>query len=319
MEKSNKTSPSQIVALILLIISFCMMAYGVLSLDSMHIFNKGTERDDNYTGDSVDENKQVEISYQDKLKEISNKFNELNSIKEYTKDGTMTIKSTVSGNKLLVKVVSDKEYEFDFNLNGNILEKSSDQSEAFFYTFYGVYVAAAKAVVDGYDETLAMNTINNSYASMTLDTNGIEIYQTAIGGVSFKLDLSKKLNFPDISSRYIMKEDLQKFEEFIGKFGSVNAKVGNLAYYYLHEPKDDQAELILIAEPKELTEISYKSLLTFIEYLYGAEELATFKNNYPQLENKSFSKYQITINPTNSEYNTYYNDNYKVVELIIKK
>lgn len=198
MEKSNKTSLGQIVALVLLIISFCMMAYGVLSLDSMHIFNKGTEEDDNYTGDSVSENKPAEPNYQDKLKEISNKFNELNAIKEYTKDGTMTIKSTTKDNKLIINVVSDKEYELDFNLNGKILEKSSEQSDASFYTLYGVYIATAKAVVDGYDETLAMNTINNSYASMTLDTNGIEMYQTAIGGVSFKLDLSKKINIPNI-------------------------------------------------------------------------------------------------------------------------
>lgn len=321
MENNNKTPLGQIVALIILLISFCMILYGVLSLDSIHIFNNGTERDENYSNDvkKTNENNNNNKSNPEKLKEISNKFNELNSIKDYTKDGTMTIKSTSTDNKILVTVLSDKTYEFDFNLNGNILEKTVGQNDAFFYTFYGAHVATAKAVLDGYDEQTVLNTINDTAQSLSLQTNGIEILPTADNGVSFKIDISKKITLPDNSSRYIMIEDIKEFDELIGKMGTVNAKVGNMAYYYKHEPEDDAQELILIAEPKELTELTYKSLLSFIEYLYGTEEATSFRANFPQITNKTFSKYQITLNPTNEEYNTYYNDNYKVLELIIKK
>ncbi len=123
---------------------------------------------------------------------------------------------------------------------------------------------------------------------------------------------------PNLSDAYITENDLDILDGILEyKSGSANGHVG-MMYYYVNISQINNETTIVVAEKKEFTEKSYQSILSFIKKIYGETELNNFKTQYTKIENKTFGKYKVTLNPQLDDYKTYYDEGYVVVQIIVK-
>ena len=154
--------------------------------------------------------------------------------------------------------------------------------------------------------------------------NSIDITQTPINGLTYNqnennteisLNINTKFDTSSLKTIYFEIQDLQEYETFLKNDGSIQKTKG---YLLLNKRNDKNNSTIIIGEKSQQTDLTYKSILSIIELLYP-NELEEFKKNFPKLENKTFTKYQITLNPTLKEdFKTYGND-YKFTEIKINK
>ena len=158
--------------------------------------------------------------------------------------------------------------------------------------------------------------------------NSIDIDSTIIDGINFvtnennieaSINIDKKIDTSSLKTMYFEVKDYKEYEEFIKNSGFVQTTKGNLIFY---KTGNDLESTIIIGEKDNLTDITYKSILSLIELLYP-DELETFKTSYPELTTISFDKYVITIDPTNNkiidETLVSYKNDYKFIEIKINK
>ena len=93
--------------------------------------------------------------------------------------------------------------------------------------------------------------------------------------------------------------------------------------YYVKYVNSDNKIVISILEPNNITERTYNSLVSFVEFIKGKEEAAIFKENITSLNNINFNNYEIKINPVLLDNElVYYNsipefDLYKITQLFV--
>ncbi|NLL44924.1 MAG: hypothetical protein GX247_04600 [Mollicutes bacterium] len=131
----------------------------------------------------------------------------------------------------------------------------------------------------------------------------------------FRININKKLELLNFDNTYFERDDFVDSIEFIQGDGSVQKSKGNLV---LHKAGYDDETIITIGEKNNLTDNAYKSLLTIIEIIYDEEEKGNFASNFPKLENKSYGRYELVINPELDEfYSVIFNDDYEILQLKI--
>ena len=80
---------------------------------------------------------------------------------------------------------------------------------------------------------------------------------------------------------------------------------------------DEKSTKILVEEKEELTERSYKSILSIIEVLLSPEKAEYFESNYPSFSegDKKFANFKVSINPEDE----LYDKEFQAVLIIVDK
>ena len=154
----------------------------------------------------------------------------------------------------------------------------------------------------------------------TLENEGYEITKSFDGKLIVKIDVSKKIPLPDSSDVYIKVEDLEIFKELIEGDGFASLNKENI---YFNKSGKDGDNTLIVAEKNELTENSYKSILSIIEVMFNSKDVVDyFKNNYPSVSsNKEFTGFKIEVNPTKSDFeeSLFPDDEYKFLRITVNK
>lgn len=261
------------------------------------------------------------------LIDLSNAFNNLDAIKNInnTEGFNMNVSSRVAGNHFIIDITGPTPTTMNYTLNGSILSSTVKNSDELVGNgYYFLYLVEAKATalkedVDNINISLKYLFNRFDYSNFTLAKDGFEILTNQDGSSTLSLDLNKYIPKVDYSSRYITLEELN--QSVLGKYGdktadtySINDFAGDMLFYV----KRDKNEIeIIIAEPKQFTARTSKSIFSFIEFFYGESEKNSFMSKYPALKDDKFDKYTITLNPKDEDLDHLYEDNMKVVKIDI--
>ena len=112
------------------------------------------------------------------------------------------------------------------------------------------------------------------------------------------MDITKKIPLADFSDTYIEVSDLQSLKEYISGEGSAEKRKGNI---WFNKSGYDGEYTLLVAEKGNLTENTYKSVLSILEVMFNNDKVIQyFKSNYPNISSgdKEFNGFSIKVNPT---------------------
>lgn len=236
------------------------------------------------------------------LQQISDKFNNHSTIKEYAKMGA-TWKATTSDNKLIVTAsANESSTTIEFILNDNILSSTVAKDDLLTGSVVTSLVIDCVSQFHGYSENELDSTLQSEkIAEYTLANEGLEMSQSSSGELNVKIDISKKIPLLDLSGEYLEVEDLTMFKEYIAGDGSAERRKGNV---WFNKSGYDGDNTVLVAEKNNLTESSYKSILSIIEVMFDSKDVVDyFKNNYPSISSdKEFTGFKIEINPTKTSW-----------------
>ena len=254
------------------------------------------------SGNSADANEQ--------LVALGEAFQNLDMMKEYLEYDGYKVESSVDGDTLKIAMgMEDYMTESSFTLDGDILTMDGGMTDD--QIFSAITIAIAKAVMDGNDEDLATAALtHNSVLDMTLEDNGLLI---DVDNQIFQMDLSKPMTLMDMSDVYVTLDDLGEFDPDYQSFAGHAGLIG----YSINIDNYGGDSVLTVAEPGELTERAYKSLLTLVEFVYGKDAADDFASKYPEIADASFDNYVVTINPENEE-ESMFGDEYQVLELVVK-
>ena len=111
------------------------------------------------------------------------------------------------------------------------------------------------------------------------------------------MDITKKIPLVDFSNTYIEVSDLQDLKKYISGDGSAEKSKGNI---WFNKSGYDGEYTLLVAEKGNLTENTYKSVLSILEVMFDNDKVIQhFKNNYPNIStgDKEFKGFNIKVNP----------------------
>jgi len=252
-----------------------------------------------------------------KLADLSKAFNNLSAVKQYNTREGYSLSSAVRDNSLVIITKTDTETEIAFELKDDILTRTTTKDDLTSVMMF-IHLETAKAVLDGLDENEAITVLSDSSAStMTIEKNGGAM-TSANDEITLQLALNKKITLIDLKNEYVTTKDLEQYTEILKGTGTFNGHSGHIYYYYnydLNTPEIPAVSTLLIAEPKNFTSLTYNSLLSFIKVIYDDTEANNFKTLYPSIQEGTFGKYTVSINPANESYNSYYNKDYVVLEI----
>ncbi|MBQ7703413.1 MAG: hypothetical protein IJT40_03465 [Firmicutes bacterium] len=254
------------------------------------------------SGNSADANEQ--------LVALGQAFENLDMMKEYLEYDGYKVESSVDGDTLKIAMgMDDYMTESSFTLDGDILTMDGGMTDE--QIFSAIIIALAKAVMDGNDEDLATAALtHNSATEMTLEDNGILI---DVNNGVFQMDLSKPVTLKDMSDVYVTLDDLGEFDPDFQSFAGHAGLIG----YSINIDNYGGDSYLTVAEPGELTESAYKSLLSLVEFVYGKDAADDFAAKYPEIADASFDNYVVTINPEHEE-ESMFGEEYQVLELVVK-
>ena len=237
------------------------------------------------------------------LEQIVNKFNNCSTVKDYASKGSVW-KATNEENKIITSVTTnDKTIEWEYNLEGSILKAEFSGENAFSGLILCETLTDCIGQLNGYSEGELYSTLNSDkIQDYSVENEGFEIKKTSDGTFKVQIDISKKIPLIDVCDSYIEVSDLEGIKNFISGDGSAEKSKGKI---WFNKSGYDGKNTILIAEEGELTENTYKSILSIIEVMFDSSKAADyFKENYPQIltGNKEFDGFKIEVNPTKTEF-----------------
>lgn len=258
------------------------------------------------------------------LSEIVDKFNNSSIVDTYKNAGG-SISATNDINSINVKINADgTTANIELILEGNILfiEIDQEDSSALVKAYVTAHIIDIIGQLHGYQEGELLQTINSDKSqNYTLEKEGYEI-ENISGTNKIKIDIAKKIPLVDFSNTYIEISDLEFLKEYIFGDGSATKSKGDI---YFHKSGYDGQYTLIVAEKNELTENTYKSILSLLEVMFDSKEAVNyFKNNFSNLSvgNKDFKGFKIELNPQKDEWEETLlgSDNtYKFIRLTIDK
>lgn len=234
------------------------------------------------------------------LEQIVEKFNKSSIVDTYKNAGG-NISATNDAGSINITVNTSEETEnVEFLFQGNILSIEIDQEDesAFTKLYVALHVIDIIGQLHGYQESELLRTINSDEAqNYTLEKEGYELENISESKIKIEVDITKKVPLLDFSNTYFEVSDLQKFKEFLYGDGSAENSKGNV---WFNKSGYDGKNTLLVAEKGNLTENTYKSILSILEVMFDDEKVVQyFKNNYPNIStgDKEFSGFSIKVNP----------------------
>lgn len=237
------------------------------------------------------------------LDEIANKFNNCDTVKEYATLGSVW-KATSNGNKLNISVTANSATtNLEYTLSGSILSANFSGDDAFTGLAVTMVLTDCIGQLHGYSDGELFTTLNSDkIASYTVENEGFEAKETSDKNYQIKIDISKKIPLIDVSDVYIEVSDLQDLKSYISGDGSAEKSKGNI---WFNKSGYDGENTLLVAEKENITENTYKSILSIIEVMFNSNKASNyFKSNYSAMSigNKQFKGFKIEINPTKTEW-----------------
>lgn len=238
------------------------------------------------------------------LEQIANAFNNCKTVKEMANSGSGDSFLASSNGKTLTitSVMSNVTTEVQYSLDGNILSTTLAQDNIV-GAMACAYLIDSIGQLQGYEDGELLTTLNSEeIMNYTIDNQGFEIKQLDDGKVSTKVDITKKIPLIDTSNVYIEVSDLQDLKNSISGDGSAEKSKGNI---WFDKSGYDGENILLIAEKDNLTENTYKSILSIVEVMFDSSKASNyFKTNYSGMSvgNKEFTGFKIEINPTKTEW-----------------
>lgn len=259
------------------------------------------------------------------LNQIADKINSCKTVTEQKNLGQNTVAvAQQDGITITTSAEGLDPIELIFTLKGNVLSADID----LIHSFQALILVDCIGQIHGYSDGETLSTLNSEkFENYSLDKEGIEITDIDDELSTIKIDITKKFPLVDVSEDFIEVSDLENKKRFISGGGSGQGSKGDIAYLYQDSQKegyDHEVTTLVIGEKRKLTENSYKSLLSVLEVMFGGKEVVNyFKANYSDfsLGNKSFSGFQIEINPVRDEWESFVlNEEYvSVVRVTIDK
>lgn len=223
----------------------------------------------------------------------------------------------------VVAILEGQTYNISYNLNGTIITANIDSNSETSFLEAIIFLGLVDDIGElyGYSNEELSKTVNSEQVSeYTLAEEGFEMSQVSETVQEIKIDYSKKVPLIDFSGVYVEVKDLEKYKEYIADDGQAGTTKGNI---YIYKFGYNGEYEILVGEKDELTEASYKSILSMIEVMFDGRAVKYFKDNYPSIsEDKSFDGFEIKINYSDPEDNdvTYLEDNgYRVIKIFVNK
>lgn len=256
------------------------------------------------------------------LNDIVNKFNNHSGLQNLKTLGYNCVAKVID-NKIIVDVnkidientedVSTKQYIFTLE---NRSFKFLDNNDDIYYNLY-LIIMDSIGMLHGLEENEVISLLNSVDLTVT-NIDGITIVQTE-NGTEITINIDKKIDTSSLKTMYIEINDLKEQESFLKESGTAIIEKGNLKLY---KQGDEKTTTIVIAEKNNLSNLTYNTILSLIEFLYP-NEIDNFKTSYPKLTTISFNRYVITENPLLDEdfknYFEQYKNDYKFIEIKINK
>lgn len=239
------------------------------------------------------------------LEQIANAFNNCDTVQSSWSYPNNSAKAIATDNKLTITLETDEEYEgdkeFEYKLDNNVLSivLNKDDRLGAIATYY---LVDSIGQLHGYKDGELLSTLNSEdVMNYTIDNQGYEIKQLDDEKVSVKVDITKKIPLIDTNNVYIEVSDLQDLKSYISGDGFAEKSKGNI---WFNKSGYNGENTLLIAEKDNLTENTYKSILSIIEVMFDSSKASDyFKTNYSGMSvgNKEFAGIKIEINPTKTE------------------
>ncbi len=113
---------------------------------------------------------------------------------------------------------------------------------------------------------------------------------------------------------YITSDFFNNIEPQVKGIGYYQQTIGSLIFY--KSSYNDNLIRIIIGEQDELTDLTYKSILSTIKFMYE-DEYEEFASNFTELKNLGYERYQITLNPTLDEIEKRYLQSYSDYKFVL--
>lgn len=256
------------------------------------------------------------------LNDIVNKFNNHSGLQNLKTLGYNCVAKALD-DKIIVDVnkidientedISTKQYIFTLE---NRSFKFLDNNDDIYYNLY-LIIMDSIGMLHGSEENEGISLLNSVDLTVT-NIDGITIVQTENGN-EITINIDKKIDTSSLKTMYIEINDLKEQESFLKESGTAIVEKGNLKLY---KQGDEKTTTIVIAEKNNLSNLTYNTILSLIEFLYP-NEIDNFKTSYPKLTTISFNRYVITENPLlDGDFENYfeqYKNDYKFIEIKINK
>lgn len=229
--------------------------------------------------------------------QIVEKFNKSSFADKYKK-AIGSIIATSDANSINITInANGKTENIEFLLQENILSIEIGQEEID-KVYIALNVIDTIGELHGYQEGELLRTISSGKTEdYTLEKEGFEIENISETKVKIKVDITKKIPLADFSDTYIEVSDLEGLEKYISGDGFAENSKGNIYYY---KSGYDGKYTLLVAEKENLTQNTYKSVLSILEVMFDNDKVIQyFKNNFPNIStgDKEFDGFSIKINP----------------------
>ena len=203
---------------------------------------------------------------------------------------------------IITSKVYDEDKEFEYKLDGNVLSITLNKDD-FIGSMVTTHLVDSIGQLHGYKDGKLILTLNSEeIMNYTIEKEGYEIKQLDDGMVSIKVDLSKKIPLIDISKIYIKVTDLQNSKKYISGDGCAEKAKGNI---WFNKCGYNGENTLLVAEENNLTENTYKSILSIIEVMFDSSKASDyFMTNYSGISigNKEFKGFKIEVNPIKTKW-----------------
>lgn len=251
-------------------------------------------------------NKTTNQAIENTLQQIADKINSSKIVLEQKELGQTTVAKT-DNNSITITTATEgfDNTELQFTLTGNILSADVDLSHA----VQAMLLVDSIGQIHGYSDGETYSTQNSeAFLNYTLEKEGVKSTDINADTFTLQIDITKKFPLVDFGSAYIEVSDLEEKKDYIFGGGSGQDSKGNITFFYKNgyiDGYDHEVTSLVIGEKEELTENTYKSLMSILEVMFNGKEVLTyFQSNYPDFSHgdKAFSGFKIEIDPVQNEW-----------------
>lgn len=219
------------------------------------------------------------------LEEIAEIFNNSSSVNDYeelfeSEFIASTDESEPNAISITIKTENGSS-KINFEKEGNILSNTHLDDENLVAAFL---LAESIGQANGYNDGELINNFNmfvDEVYNYTVENEGFEVKEDE-GNYSVKMDITKKVPLIDVSEYYLKPEEFDFIKKIVdeGTTGNQTGRDSKFAYNLLVGEDENQ---IYIGEKDEITDSTYKSILSAIEVMYGEKAVEYFESIYPEL------------------------------------
>jgi len=216
------------------------------------------------------------------LEEIVEKFNNSEVVEQFANYGYEMVAATNEYEPNILSVTlttAEGSTTVSYELSGSILSYEYLVDNTLITAYF---LADSIGQVNGYEDGKLLENFNlflEEIHDYTVEDEGFEITENG-DYYSVKMDIDKKVPLIDLSEFYLKPSDFDFLKEIVDEnsVGNQTGKKSKLVYDVMIQEEENY---IYIGEEDELTNSSYKSILSVLEVIYGQKVVDYFESIYP--------------------------------------